>query len=53
MKFYHLDDICNRCGEYYGEHRSKDDACPIRDDIQPQRITGFYHNKIFSNWRDE
>lgn len=50
---YDLTDVCQVCGEDFGTHAFSNNACPILDDIQPSRKTGYYEDKFFSLWVEE
>lgn len=49
---HELTDICKVCGEDFGCHAAKDDACPVLDDIQPSRKIGYYEDKFFHMWEE-
>lgn len=49
---FKLDDLCRNCGEKYGLHRKGDNACPLRDDLNPQRIVAYRDDSAFEKWED-
>ena len=44
-----MERVCAKCGEYFGQHRAADSACPI---TEGPRTIGYHRNLRFVEWVD-